>query len=81
MRSGETLTEKTFRSYEEELRDLPLEKLELGFERARRECKHFPLPFEIRDLCSDQTAHDRAYQRLLNRYRQHWQEEDQRRAS
>jgi hypothetical protein len=66
--AGDELTEEKARAYEFELRDVPLEQLEHAFNRASRECKYFPKPFEIIELCGDVNAHDRAYQKLLEAY-------------
>jgi len=68
LRSGDELTEEKARAYEFELRDVPLEQLVRAFDRASRECKYFPLPLEILELCSDVDAHDRAYEKLKARY-------------
>src|SRR5262249_7691420 len=66
--AGEELTEAKLRAYLFELRDVPLEQLQRAFDRASRECKYFPKPFEILELCSDVDAHARACEKLRARY-------------
>jgi hypothetical protein len=71
--AGEELTETTAKSYEFELRDISIERLEYAFNRASRECKFFPKPFEIRQLSTPPELVDAAYQTLKERFEQAYQ--------
>jgi hypothetical protein len=52
--------EPMFLGYELALDDLPIEAIERGVRRALRECKFMPSGAELRELCGDAKANDRA---------------------
>src|SRR5262245_3803046 len=72
--SNDEITEEKCQAYEWDLRDIPIEKLERAFERADRECKYFPKPYEISgfvDLSEQRrTAYEKLKAQLDQAYRQ-----------